>query len=138
MTNYDYLYDKSFFGDKLEQNHFSSKNLNFRIFHNATVLPHVDVSGTNGFGGIIDADGNFVDGTFLHRNTGGAYTPNFIVDSPETVVYLGMLVSIWGHEITDNLKRAWFFKNETYRRYFRKIPAIYTKMWGGAAGTSRS
>ena len=138
MTNYDFLYDKTFFGDRLDQNHYSPKKLNFRIIHNGTVLPHMNVDGTNGFGGIIDENGNFVDGTFLHRNTGGAYAPNFVATSDETVVYFGMIVSIWGHNVTDNLARAWFFKNEYYRRYFRRIPEIYTNMWGGAAETSRS
>lgn len=130
MTNYDFLYDKTFFGDRLDQNHYSPKKLNFRIIHNGTVLPHMNVDGTNGFGGILDENGNFVDGTFLHRNTGGAYAPNFVVNSNETVVYLGMIVSIWGHNLTDNLSRAWFFKNEYYRRYFHNVPVIYTNMWG--------
>ena len=32
----------------------------------------------------------------------------------ETVVYVGSFIASWGHEITDNLKRLWFYFDERF------------------------
>lgn len=61
MINYDGLYNKDFFGNKLNETHFSDKKLHFQIIKDGTILLHVDVEGVSGgFGGIIDGKGNFV------------------------------------------------------------------------------
>lgn len=134
MVNYDGLYNKEYFGDKLNENHFYDKELHFKIIENGTILPHKDLPGLglNGFGGIVDANGNFVARSFVHMGTGDAYTPNEeILQSSDTVIYLGMLFNVWGHSLTDNLKRLWFIKSDTYKRFFSKLPIVYTPMRGG-------
>ena len=134
MINYDGLYNKDYFGDKLNENHFSNQKLHFKIIENGTILPHKDLPGLglNGFGGIVDANGSFVARSFVHMGTGDAYTPNEkVLQSPDTVIYLGMLFNVWGHCLTDNLKRIWFLKSDTYKRFFSKCPIVYTPMRGG-------
>ena len=60
MTNYDGLYNKNYFGDKLFENHFSDKELGFKVIKNGTIFPHVLPRRGLGFGGICDAQGNFI------------------------------------------------------------------------------
>ncbi len=132
MNNYDGLYDKNIFGANLVQNHFSDKKIHFRILERATILPHRALDNTNGFGGIVDEKGNFIEGSAVHRGTCGAYTPNEPVQqSPLTVVYIGMFVHIWGHSLTDGLSRLWFLRSEVYQKYFRHCPLVFNPMWGG-------
>ena len=132
MINYDGLFNKNYFGDELFEDHISEKNLNFRILDNATILPHLSVPGTPGMGGIVDSEGNFIEESFLHHGVTETYTPTEeIFNSNRTVIYLGMLVDIWGHCLTDNLKRVWFLKSEVYKNFFSKLPVVYIPMWKG-------
>lgn len=133
MVNYNGLYNKDYFGEKLTENHFYEKNLHFRIIENGTILPFKDLPDVGFFGGLVDEENNFVEGTAIHRGFGGgAYTPKDSVEYiPSSAIYLGMLISIWGHCLTDNIKRLWFLKSDVYRRYFKNCPILYTPMWGG-------
>ncbi len=131
MNNYDGLYVQSH-EKNLLQNHFADKNLNFKIVENGIILPHKDLPDTVGFGGIVDSRGKFVEESFVHTGVEGAYTPSEeIVDSPASVIYFGMLLPIWGHCITDGIKRAWFLKSSVYKKYFKNYPIVYVSMWGG-------
>ena len=68
----------------------------------------------------------------VNSGAGAAYTPTENVQYlPWTVVYLGMLYPVWGHAITDNIRRLWFFKSEVFKDYFKKCPIVYIP-WGGA------
>lgn len=135
MTNIDYLYNKAaaqkFFG----QNHFVDKKLHFKIIERGTILPHkhlfVNGKWTWGFGGIVDRRGEFVKSSFVHEGAGAAYTPTEDVQhSPATVVYLGLFYPVWGHAITDNLRRLWFIKSDVFNGYFKNCPLVYAP-WGG-------
>lgn len=132
MINYDYLYNKEYYGEKLNQNHLYDKKLNFQIIKNGTVLPYKPpITTAWGFGGIVDDQGNFCKGSFVNNEGVGAYTPNEEIKFiPNTVIYLGMLVGVWGHSITDNLKHAWFFNSEVYRKSFKNCPIVYNPWLG--------
>ncbi len=41
------------------------------------------------------------------------------------VIYLGMFHGIWGHCLTDNIRRLWFLKTEVYRAKFSHCPLVY-------------
>ena len=134
MINYDGLYNKDYFGEKLSENHFYDKKLHFRIIENGTILPHIAINdGWNwGFGGIVDEKDNYINSSFVVGNRGGAYTPNEeIAYSPETVIYLGMFFYVWGHCITDNLKRIWFLQSDVYKKYLKQYSLVCLPMKGG-------
>ena len=134
MINYDGLYNKEYFGEQLKENHFYDKKLHFRIIENGTILPHKALTGhwNWGFGGIVDEKNNYIESSFLIGNRGGAYTPNEeIMYSPETVIYLGMFFYVWGHCITDNLKRIWFLQSEVFKKYLTQYPLVCLPMKGG-------
>lgn len=133
LVNYDGLYNKEFFGNKLKPaNHFSEEKLHFRIIENGIVLPFKIIN-INGrlvvFGGVIDKEGNFINGTSVHNGIGDAYTPNEEVQqSPETVIFLGTFNHVWGHCLTDHLKRIWFLTSEAYKKYFSNCKIVFSLM----------
>lgn len=133
MTNYDGLYNKDYFGEKLSEKHFYDKKLHFRIIENGTILPFKELPDAGFFGGLVDEENSFVEGTSIHRGVGGgAYTPQDSVKYiPHSAIYMGMIANVWGHCLTDNLKRIWFLKSDVYRRYFKNCPILYTPMWDG-------
>ena len=132
MVNYDYLYNKEYYGDDLNKNYISNKKLGCRIISNGIVLPHKQqVPGHDmlGGGGVVDNTGKYIEGTFLHDNPSREYKPASIRYSNETVIYIGMFVAIWGHCLTDNIKRLWFLKSDIYKKYFNGYKLIYIPMW---------
>lgn len=42
-----------------------------------------------------------------------------------------MFSKVWGHCITDNLKRLWFLTSDTYKKFFSKCPLVYTYAGNG-------
>ena len=136
MTNFDYLYNKDAAKDSFGKNHFVDKKLHFKIIERGTILPHknIYVNGlwTWGFGGIVDSRNEFIKSSFVANGAGAAYTPvESVKYSPATVVYLGLFFHVWGHCITDNIRRLWFLKSDIFKTYFKNCPLVYIQ-WGGA------
>ena len=135
MDNFDYLYNPDAAKDRFSKNYFVDKKLHFRIIERGTILPHKDMcvngKSTWGFGGITDKRGEFIKSSFVHSGVGSAYTPSEDVKhSPATVIYLGLFYPVWGHVITDNIRRLWFLKSEVFKEYFSNCPLVYVD-WGG-------
>ena len=132
MINVDYLYNPEAAKPHFDKNFFLDKKLGFRVIENGTILPYRNVNDSGivnwvGFGGIIDSEGAFIKESFIHLGTGGAYTPpppDKIQKSSETVIYLGISYPLWGHCITDNIRRIWFLKSE-YFKEFKDCPLVY-------------
>lgn len=139
MVNYDGLYNKEYFGDKLNFNHFSTKKLHFKIIENGTILPYKLIH-ANGIsvplGGLIDGNENLVKDTLVHEGIGEVYTPNEeVLNSPETVIFLGTIhygMGGWGHYLTDHVKRLWFLESDIYKKYFNNCKIVYNAQRGGA------
>ncbi len=48
-----------------------------------------------------------------------------IQHSSETVIYLGLFFPVWGHCLTDNIRRLWFLKSEIFKSEFKNCPLVY-------------
>ena len=133
MVNYDGLYNKNFYGKKVGQNHLSEQKLRFKVIENGTILPHKSIQNyPTGLGGILDADGNYLEESFVHHGVTEIYTPEEeIILSDTTVIYFNMICHIWGHCLTDSLRRVWFFHSDFYKKYFKNLPIVYVPMWQG-------
>ena len=135
MVNYDGLYNKEYYGDKLIENRLSERKLNFTVVENGTILPfrYININGRfMAMGGVLDAFGNFIENTSVHEGIGGAYnTGEKISDRPETVVFLGTFNFVWGHCLTDHVKRIWFLESEVYKKYFSDCNIVCGIMGGG-------
>ena len=134
--NLDYLYNPDYAKKYFGKDHFAFKTLGFRVIENGMILPHTNTGDDGkwtwlGVGGIVDGNGDYVKESFIHHGVGGAYTPDpeSIQESSETVIYLGISFHIWGHCITDNIRRVWFFKSQ-FMNQFRKCPIVYIS-WAG-------
>ncbi len=127
MTNYEYLYNKEYYHDILYHDLFVNKELSYSIIENGTILPFKRVEEGNGLGGgIIDDKGNFINSTSLHNEFGTSYHFDKVEKSQKlTVIYLGMFHSIWGHCLTDNIRRLWFLKTDSYRKQFKDCPLVF-------------
>lgn len=140
MTNLDYLYNPAAAQEFFGKDHFVDKVLHFKIIERGTVLPHkhmyINGRWTWGFGGIVDQRGAFVKSSFVHEGAGEAYTPTEEIQyNPATAVYLGLFYPVWGHAITDNIRRLWFLKSEVFQKYFKDCLLIYIP-WGGVTALS--
>lgn len=138
MTNLDYLYKPAAAKDIYNKNHFVDRKLHFRIIERGTILPHkhiwINGKWTWGFGGVVDVRNNFIESSFVTNDMGAAYTPTEeIQHSPATVVYLGLFCPIWGHCLTDNIRRLWFLKSDVFAEYFKDCPLVYIPWCGTVA-----
>lgn len=141
MTNLDYLYNPAAAKDLVGKNHFVDRKLHFQIIEHGTILPHkhlyINGNWIYGFGGIVDRRGEFIKSSFVRYGDGDAYTPTEdIKHSNATVIYLGLFYLVWGHAITDNVRRLWFLKSEVFNRYFKNCRLVYLP-WGGGYGLER-
>ena len=134
MTNLDYLYNPEAAKDAFSESYFIDKKLGFQVIENGMILPHksVNIPGHFGLGGIADSDGNFIESSSLHYGTGGTYTPppKSIKHSSETVIYLAFFYRVWGHDLTDNIRRIWFLKSE-FMKQFKNCPIVYIPYYDG-------
>lgn len=135
MTNLDYLYNKNAAPDIFGKNYFVDKELGFRVIERGTILPNYIVKEkgelTDKLGGIIDGNGKYIKGSHVHYSIGSPYAvTGKIPYVPKTVVYLGMLCDIWGHAITDTLRRLWVLHDENFRRHFKDCPLVYVTYGG--------
>lgn len=129
MTNFDYLCNANAVAKFFGKNHRVDRKLNFKVLEGATVLPtkniFVDGQWTWGSGGIVDNCGEFVKESFVHYGAGDAYTPTDVEQSSATVVYLGMFYPVWGHCVTDNIRRLWFLQSDAFKEYFKDCALVY-------------
>ena len=133
MVNLDYLYNPDAAKKFFDKNYFVDRKLGFKIIEHGMILPHkktIEGQPKNswGFGGIVDGDGNYVKSSFISESsTGGFYAlqPETIQYRPETVIYLTMFYNIWGHVLTDNIRRLWFLNTDVFKREFKNCPIVY-------------
>ncbi|MBR4153250.1 MAG: DUF563 domain-containing protein [Selenomonadaceae bacterium] len=135
MVNLDYLYNPDAARPNFDKNYFLDKKLGFQVIENGMILPHKDLRTPSkwnfGLVGIVDNVGKYIDSSSVHYGVGGAYTPppESILYRAETVIYLFLLYPIWGHCLTDNLRRLWFLKSDIFKSEFKNCPLVYVS-WG--------
>jgi hypothetical protein len=110
---------------------FSHKELTYSKLADAYVLPQKNLKGSRGIGGgIVSVEGEFIESTSLHEGLGCAYPfdKNEVETKNEVAVYIGMIYPIWGHCITDGLKKLWFLRSAEYKSLVQnnKVVLIYT------------
>lgn len=113
MIKYDGLINRDLFQKEINSEHKSNKKLSYKELNNCVVLP-IKVKNGKSFGGIVDSGKNFVNESTIHY---GSHEPYYVEEKEiknrnESVIYFGMLIGVWGHCITDCIKRAWFFNKE--------------------------
>ena len=131
MNDLNYLYDgaSDYYSKYFAEPCFSEKKLGFAILKNATLLPHRILENGMWGGGVVDQDGNYIQNSAVHNCSGAGYlfdTPSQKIDK---AIYLGMFNGVWGHCITDNIRRAWFLQSDEYAEY-RDYKLVYVPIEG--------
>ena len=87
---------------------------------NATVLPlRKDSRVQFGLGGVVDAEGNYVELSAVPDRVQFAYDFQNPEYRDEKVVYCGYMINHWGHFLIEAVCRLWYFleKDETIDKY---------------------
>ena len=110
----------------------AEKLLGFQMLQNAVVLPHLTLENGAWGGGIVTAEGDYLENTAVHNKSGCAYAVDDeqVENADETVIYLGMFNGVWGHCITDNIRRCWFLMTDEYARKYSNAKFIYIPIIG--------
>ena len=94
--------------------HLQNRKLEAGIYSNSYILP-CNLFGTPSLGGVTLGDGRYVkDSTWTEWDDLTAYGFNKgnVEYVDRTAIYIGVMMSIFGHTITDNLKKLWFLQSE--------------------------
>lgn len=93
----------------LKEPKFLEKRLVVSEYTNATVLPFSNPD-YKCLGGIVTSSGDFLQQSGLHEERHFGiydYSEENVVFDNSTVLYLGYLLSVYGHLITDDIKKCW-------------------------------
>ena len=120
MTNYDFLYNKNFYGDSLFKEHLCDKKLSFRTFEDAIIFPLNDPANNIC---ALDSNGNYIENSCIDNDIAKNLTQNLRLENIElsvkdaNAILLGRFINVWGHFITDDLRNIWFLKSKSYESY---------------------
>lgn len=107
----DYLYSgaNEFFENEYTKTHFVDKKLNVEVYKDAVVLPYKILDDGKWGGGVVTSSGDFLSNTGVHNDStvGYEYSDDQVVLKDTDVIFLGMFNGVWGHNITDDLRRVW-------------------------------
>lgn len=110
----------------LLQDYCWHNTIGFHSFANARVLPWLPDKRFSG--GVVDGSGSFVDSSALHEDAYDGsyeYSENSVERKDRTAVFLGTWIGIYGHAITDNIKKLWFLFTEDYKNLGPDTDLIY-------------
>lgn len=81
------------------------------VYENAVILPAVqfnDYDVSHGRGGVVDAEGNYVEISKTKARVVGKYDVDEYQTVEEKVVFCGFFNKAWGHFITEVVSRLWY------------------------------
>ena len=142
QPDYDLLYDKEYYSKWINVDHFVDKQLSFREIHNGYLIPHKINSNE---GGIFDSEGSYVKGSSYIEGVHHTFRKSLKESSVDlsqttaergisisdaehkhsTVVFIGALIKVWGHFITDSMRLLWFLRSMEYRENFADCELVY-------------
>ena len=110
--------------------HSFDTSLSFRLFNNAMVAPYYEWN--HSIGCVIDENGEVVkDSECLEwKENAGYYQLDTAESEHKKVIFLGFLLTVFGHSYTDNLRKLWFLDTEEYKAMTEQgYELVYTTGW---------
>lgn len=110
--------------------HFFDSPLSFRVFKNAFIAPYYEWN--HSIGCVLDKDGVAVkDSECIEWKENAEF---YELDTAKTehkrVIYLGFLLTGFGHSYTDDLRKFWFLETEEYKSLAAQgYELVYTTSW---------
>jgi len=115
-------YNLSFVSDSMcertqkacSEDYLLRKKLLVREYPNAIILPIKEGYDDDGrlAGGLVSEDGTFVENSAFAERKGYTYEYDQIEAEEEAVIYIGLLLNIFGHTFSDNLKKLWYLSTQ--------------------------
>lgn len=132
MYNFDYVHSRTrkMLSDILQKSHRFDNTLSCEVLENSTVLPGCNEP-SYACGGVLNKDGMLVDESRWHEGIGGIYTFNrrSIAYNDAEAIYIGYLHYVWGHAITDNLKKIWYLQTDECQQLLnRRVKVVFITM----------
>ena len=104
----------------VNQNWLRNQALGYSIYENAYVVP-ADMTTPHFHRGVLTSQGEIVDNSLLFEGFEPDWANNIelskAITRKETVIFLGWLESVWGHILTDCLKKLWFIQTDICKQY---------------------
>ena len=115
MVNYNYLYDKELFEFELGINHLQEIQLSFTKHYDKCIDPQKEKA-------YWYKKYGYKDDAFFCKESIEEDDCEYV---NEPVIFLGTLFPVWGHWITDNLRRFWFLYTKTYLEMYKNCKLVY-------------
>lgn len=98
---------------KLHKDYIYKNKLNHITLSDAYIIPWNNTNKKSRGGGIVSKNREFHLSSAWHEgySSGYKFDTSNVEYRNETVIYIGCLYHIWGHAITDNLKKIWYLYN---------------------------
>lgn len=95
---------------RMVQSYFSEKGLSYMIVEEGYILPYRGKLQNKITGGVITKEKRFIQQSSVDEKIGDSYffDETEIKKSNKTVIYLGIFFPVWGHCLTDCIKKIWF------------------------------
>ena len=114
VYNFDYVSPKlrSIIEPATQHSHYFEKKLGCRVYKNAYVAPYSHWA--KSIGCVIDEKGKVVKDSecFEWKENECYYQLEKSVFEHKKVVFLGFILSVFGHSYTDNLRKLWFLETD--------------------------
>lgn len=104
--------------------------LSFRVFKNAIIAPYYEWN--HSIGCVIDENGKAVkdSGCIEWKEDAGYYDLETVVSEHKKVIFLGFLLTGFGHSYTDDLRKFWFLETDEYKTLAEQgYELVYTTSW---------
>lgn len=112
-------------------NHFLEEEIGCSCLDNSFVLPYVSGKGE---GCVVDKNGVFQENTTLNSSFsegGYKFEEKEVKYINKNAIFIGTIYSVFGHVITDDLKKIWFLNTEKAKRLLADGADIVYLSWHG-------
>lgn len=112
FVNKHYRYEVTEYTSK---SYFLNNKLGRLFLENAVIIPSQKNDGVFKEGGVYTSDGTFVLSATLNGiapKSRVEFINTNINRSNDTIIFIGIFYSLWGHAITDSIKKLWFLFTE--------------------------
>lgn len=122
MEHYDYLYKDGSWEEGKEIKHRSDKTLGYKVMENVYFYYY------KRYPCLFNSEEKYIPCTALGRDREVKFEvkeKEKVEFLDETVIYLGVLNNVYGHILTDSIKRLWFLSSKEYKEKYSKCKVVY-------------
>lgn len=132
MQNYLYSGANEFFENEYYRTHIVDKKLSVEVYPNATVLPFKLLNDGKWGGGVVTNDGQFLRNSGVHYDSTVSYSfrEDQLYKRDSDIIFVGMFNGVWGHNITDDLRRFWIVLDNAYEDLISNCKFAYIPIDG--------